>query len=109
MKVGLWRVTKNVVAFARAEWLLFRLFGIKRKYPCGRDKKTSYLCCGLNPNEENSVVINDGKTHELCTRTYPGIGKPNYIVVADVFIDDKALVKASSEYRKKNRGQPICG
>lgn len=65
MKIGLWDIKKNESSFAKVEWLLFKWFGIRRKYPCGRDKKTNYLCCSLAPDEENSVIINEGKLHEV--------------------------------------------
>ena len=39
------RIQRNPYFFAKVQWILFKLFGIKRKCPCGRSKKENYLCC----------------------------------------------------------------
>lgn len=65
MNICLWKVQKDEYKFAKIEWLLYKWFAIKRRYPCGRDKSSSYLCCALRPTEENSIIINEGNTHEI--------------------------------------------
>ena len=39
------RIQRNPYFFAKVQWILFKLFGIKRKHPCGRSRKENYLCC----------------------------------------------------------------
>lgn len=68
MNFLLWRIDVIPERIAKIQRLLYRFFGIKRKYPCGRNKETSYLCCMLHPNSENSIVINDEGTHEIRCR-----------------------------------------
>lgn len=55
----------NEYKFAEFEWLLYKWFGIKRKYPCGRGRKDKMMCCSLRPTKENSVIINKGKIHAI--------------------------------------------
>jgi hypothetical protein len=65
MRFLLWQINRNDKVFAKISWILYRLFGIKRTMPCGRTKRTSYLCCDLPPNPKNSYIINDDITHEV--------------------------------------------
>lgn len=65
MNIGLWKIKRNESAFAKIEWLLYKWLGIKRKYPCGRGKKDKMMCCMLRPTKENSIIINEGRTHEI--------------------------------------------
>lgn len=65
MNVEIWKIQRDEHKFAEIEWLLYKWLGIKRKYPCGRGKGDSYLCCSLIPNEENSIIVNEGNTHEI--------------------------------------------
>ncbi|AXF52417.1 MAG: hypothetical protein [Caudoviricetes sp.] len=43
-------------ARANWHWLMYKYFGVKRKIPCGRTRKTKVLCCMLRPNAENSYI-----------------------------------------------------
>lgn len=65
MKILLWEIYRNDNAFAKIQWYLYKFFGIKRNIPCGRTKENSFLCCCLRQNKENSIVINEGDTHEI--------------------------------------------
>ena len=59
------KVYRNNQFYANLSWLLYKYFHIKRTLPCGRTSKDSYLCCELDPAKENSIVINNGETHEI--------------------------------------------
>lgn len=65
MKFGLWKIYKDECKFANIEWFLYKWFGIKRKYPCGRGRKNKMMCCALKPTKENSMIINNGNIHEI--------------------------------------------
>lgn len=65
MRIGFWDVHRNVSACAKFNWYLYKLFGLKRKVPCGQTKKNKHMYCGLMPNKKNSIVINEGDTHEV--------------------------------------------
>lgn len=65
MRIGLWEIYRDVSVRAKFDWYLYKLFGLKRKTPCGQTKKNVFMCCGLIPNKENSIVINEGNTHEI--------------------------------------------
>lgn len=65
MKIGLWNVSRDISSFAKLQWFLYKHFGLKRKIPCGQTKKNKHMYCGLMPNKENSIVINEGDIHEV--------------------------------------------
>lgn len=65
MEIGLCKIYRNERAFAKVSWFLYKYFKIKREIPCGQSKKNKMMYCALFPNKENSVVINDGNTHEV--------------------------------------------
>lgn len=65
MKIGFWKIYRDISACAKIDWYLYKLFGLKRKIPCGQTKKNAFMYCGLMPNKENSIVINEGNTHEV--------------------------------------------
>lgn len=52
-------MTKNEKAKVRANWswIVYKYLGVKRKIPCGRTKRDSYLCCLLNPDDKNSYIV----------------------------------------------------
>lgn len=51
---------RNSTFFAKVDWILYKIFKIKRTTPCGRSKKDNYLCCCLSPTVKNSYgVFND--------------------------------------------------
>lgn len=62
MNLGLIKISaeKNVETFAKIDWMLYKIFKKKRIYPCGRTKKDKYLCCCLYPNDDNSLIVEDG-------------------------------------------------
>ena len=49
-------IRKNPKFFAKIDWILYKLFKIKRKNPCGRNKKENFLCCELSPTINNSYI-----------------------------------------------------
>ena len=65
MKIGLWKIYRNERSFAKISWFIYKYFNIKRKIPCGQLKRNKMMYCALFPSKENSVVINDGNTHEI--------------------------------------------
>lgn len=74
MKLNPITIHRNDKFFANLEWQLYKIFGIRRTIPCGRNKKNRYLCCMLSPNNENSYISEDkhkiickvcGHTHML--------------------------------------------
>ena len=48
-----------------AYWWLYKLFGIQRKYPCGRTKKNKYLCC-MQPFIGERMYLSENKTECYC-------------------------------------------
>lgn len=56
MKVGAIEIYRNAEFFAKVEWVLYKVFKIKRSVPCGRTRKENYLCCELTPTVKNSYV-----------------------------------------------------
>lgn len=61
------KIQRNPYFFANVQWILFKLFGIKRTYPCGRSKKESYLCC-CQPykNIAKKVYLSEDKKSIIC-------------------------------------------
>lgn len=59
------KIYRNNEFFANLQWLLYKYLHIKRTIPCGRTKRDSYLCCELYATRENSLIINEGDTHEI--------------------------------------------
>lgn len=57
-------IHKNPKFFAKIDWILYKLFKIK-KNPCGRNKKESFLCCELSPTINNSYIEFDDYGFEL--------------------------------------------
>ena len=49
-------IRKNPKFFAKIDWILYKLFKIKRKNPCSRNKKENFLCCELSPTINNSYI-----------------------------------------------------
>ncbi len=43
------------------EWLLYKYFKIKQKYPCGRKKGENYLCCQQPWIAERHYLTKDKK------------------------------------------------
>ena len=58
-------IRKNSKFFAKIDWILYKLFKIKRKNPCGRNKKENFLCCELSPTVNNSYIEFDEHGFEL--------------------------------------------
>lgn len=65
MKILLWEIKREPYRCAKVSWLLYKLLGIKRKYPCGRGKTENYLCCCQPLILKTSNVINEGERHEV--------------------------------------------
>lgn len=65
MKIGPVIVYKNSKFFAKIDWILYKLFKIKRKNPCGRNKKENFLCCELSPTVNNSYIEFDDHGFEI--------------------------------------------
>lgn len=74
MKFLFWKISKDHMRIAKFHWFLYKLFGIKRITPCGFSKKDKNSYCALFNTRENSVIINEGDTHEIrckvCGRTH---------------------------------------
>ena len=58
-------IHRNPYFFAHIQWFLYKIFGIKRRVPCGRRKKEKYLCC-CQPFDEERVYLNDNHTEARC-------------------------------------------
>ena len=65
MKVGAIEIYRNAEFFAKVEWMLYKIFKIKRSMPCGRTRKENYLCCELTPTVKNSYVEFDDYGFEI--------------------------------------------
>lgn len=65
MDLLFWRINRNEQRIAKFQWFLYKWFRIKRKYPCGQNKKSAFLYCALPMSKEHSYVINDGDRHEV--------------------------------------------
>lgn len=59
------RIQRNPYFFAKVQWVLFKLFGIKRKHSCGRSKKENYLCC-CQPYLSERVYLSEDKKSIIC-------------------------------------------
>lgn len=65
MKIGAVEIYKNRLFFAKIDWILYKIFRIKRTTPCGRTRKDRYLCCELIPTVKNSYVEFDDCGFEI--------------------------------------------
>lgn len=59
------KIYRNDRWFANLEWYLFKYFHIKRKIPCGRTKKNSYLCCNQSYDPKR-IYFNLDRTKAYC-------------------------------------------
>ena len=59
------RIERNPYFFARVQWVLYKIFGIKRSVPCGRRKGEKYLCC-CQPSEDKRIFFNEDHTEAYC-------------------------------------------
>lgn len=74
MKILLWEIKLERNRYAKLQWTLFKLFGIKPKNPCGCGKATSYVrYCHLPMNVKYCDIINDGERHEVVCKCCGGI------------------------------------
>lgn len=74
MKFLLWEITFEPYRLAKVQWILFRLFNIKPKDPCGHTKSATGYFCHQPFDVKRCDVINDGNDHRVvckccgCTR-----------------------------------------
>ena len=59
------RIERNPYFFARVQWVLYKIFGIKRSVPCGRRKNEKYLCC-CQPYLSERVYLSEDKKSIIC-------------------------------------------
>lgn len=65
MKVLLWEITIDPYKLAKVQWILFKLFKIKPKNPCGHTKSSFGYCCHQPFDLKHCDVINEGNRHEV--------------------------------------------
>lgn len=65
MKFLLWKITFEPYRLAKVQWILFRLFNIKPKDPCGHTKSNTGYFCHQPWKIERCNVINEGKDHRV--------------------------------------------
>lgn len=58
-------IYRNNLFFADIQWILYKKFKKKRTIPCGRIKKTSFLCC-CQPIDSEHCYYNDNHTEVYC-------------------------------------------
>lgn len=64
-------IKRDEFFWAKIDWYLYKFFRIKRSIPCGRTKKTKYLCCCLYPDNKNSYISKD--KHKIICKVCGGV------------------------------------
>ena len=59
-------IHRNAVFFAKVQWMLYKAFGIRRKNPCGRTKRDSFLCCCQPKFDSEYCYLNKDGTEAYC-------------------------------------------
>lgn len=65
MNFLLWKITMEPYRLAKLQWLLFKLFNIKPKDPCGHTKSTPGFFCHQPWDVKRCDVINKCKVHKI--------------------------------------------
>lgn len=65
MRFLLWEIKTDDDRLAKIQWILYKLFGIKPKQPCGYTKSQYGFYCRQPFDLEHCYVINSGDTHEI--------------------------------------------
>lgn len=88
MRFLFWKISRDHTRMAKLHWFLYKTFGIKRTIPCGFSKKDKNGYCALFNTRDNSIIINEGNTHEVRCKVCGRAHMISSRYIKDSYFDD---------------------